>query len=105
MMVEKVFNKCYVSLMKKQLISRVIVDSFDEKDDANSIKVLIGGDGRFDEISELSVVVGRYGTNQLSGAISVLGQTRMRYGRAISTVRYVATLMSAMMQDIYGEDA
>jgi hypothetical protein len=27
----------------------------------------------------------------------------MRYGRAISTVRYVAGLMSGMLGDVYGE--
>jgi len=27
----------------------------------------------------------------------------MRYGRAISTVRYVANLMTGMLDDIYGE--
>jgi len=66
------------------------------------IKVVVGGDGRVNELSDLSIVIGRYGTHQVAGAISILGPTRMRYGRAVSTVRYVSTLMTAMIQDIYG---
>jgi transcriptional regulator of heat shock response len=33
--------------------------------------------------------------------LGVLGPTRMRYGRAISAVRYVANLMSGLMDDVY----
>ena len=42
----------------------------------------------------------RYGVpDQLSGAIGILGPMRMPYGEAISTVRYVAELMSALVSD------
>jgi len=86
-------------LDNRSLIDDVLTEAIDSDD---PVKVLIAGGGR-DEISELSIVVGRYGNDTLKGAISVLGPTRMRYGRAISTVRYVATLMSAMMEDMYGK--
>lgn len=67
------------------------------------VQVMVGGDGQFEDMSHISIVMGRYGTRDFAGAISVLGPTRMRYGRAISTVRYMATLMSAMIQDVYGQ--
>lgn len=89
-------------LDENQILSNLLMESIESP--IEPVRVLVGGDGRFDKLSELSVVVGRYGTNQLAGAISVLGPTRMRYGRAISTVRYVATLMSAMIQDVYGSE-
>jgi heat-inducible transcriptional repressor len=82
------------------LLNNVLAEAIEN--DQENVRVLVGGDGRYEELSELSIVVGSYGTRQLVGAISVLGPTRMRYGRVISTVRYVSTLMSAMMQDIYG---
>jgi heat-inducible transcriptional repressor len=88
-------------LDEETLLNEVLSDAIASEDE--SIKVIVGGDGRYDGISELSMVVGRYGTRHIAGAISVLGPTRMRYGRAISMVRYVSTLMSAMMQDVYGE--
>lgn len=87
-------------LDEKSVMQSVIAEAL--HDDRQPYKVLVGGDGRFKEISELSIVISRYGTDQLSGAISVLGPKRMRYGRAINTVRYVATLMSDMMKDVYG---
>lgn len=87
-------------LDQQQLIQTVLSEVIE--DHKPPLKVLIGGDGRFEGISELSIVVGRYGDSQLKGAISVLGPTRMRYGRVVSTVRYVSTLMSAMMHDVYG---
>jgi heat-inducible transcriptional repressor len=87
-------------LDEQRLIQHVLSESIEETQPA--VRVLVGGDGRFESISELSLVVGRYGDQQLKGAISVLGPTRMRYGRAVSTVRYVSTLMSAMMRDLYG---
>jgi heat-inducible transcriptional repressor len=89
-------------LDEKSVIQNVLAEALD--DNQQPYKVLVGGEGRFEEISELSIVISRYGTDQLTGAISVLGPKRMRYGRAINTVRYVATLMSAMMKDVYGTD-
>lgn len=86
-------------LDEKSALDDLLNDAIESDD---PVKVIIGGGGRND-ISELSIVIGKYGTHNLKGAVSVLGPTRMRYGRAISTVRYVATLMSAMMEDIYGE--
>jgi len=35
--------------------------------------------------------------------LGVLGPVRMSYSRAISTVRYVATLMTDLFRDLYGE--
>lgn len=51
---------------------------------------------------ECSVVVARYGKpGALSGALAVLGPTRMHYPRTISTVRYVSSLMSELFQGHY----
>ncbi len=87
-------------LDEKPLLYNILSEAW--HDPSDEVKVLVGGEGRFEEISDLSIVIGRYGTRHIGGAISVLGPTRMRYGRAISTVRYVSTVMSAMMQDVYG---
>ncbi|GAB4569536.1 MAG: heat-inducible transcriptional repressor HrcA [Anaerolineae bacterium] len=71
-----------------------------------NIKVLIAGEGRWENISLLSIVLGRYGVaGHATGTLGVLGPTRMSYGRAISAVRYMSDLMSNLMIGIYGEDA
>jgi heat-inducible transcriptional repressor len=67
------------------------------------VRVVVAGEGRWENLSHLSMVLGRYGTPQARGALGVLGPTRMRYGRAISAVRYVADLMSDLLDDVYGE--
>jgi heat-inducible transcriptional repressor len=70
------------------------------------IQVLIGGEGRWQDLSELSLVLSRYGVKGgVSGLLGVLGPTRMTYDRIIGTVRYVSSLMSALVSDWYdGEE-
>jgi len=69
-----------------------------------SVQVVIGGEGDWEELRDCSMVLARYGvTNVATGALGVLGPTRMAYGRAVSTVRYVAELMTDLMQEAYGE--
>jgi heat-inducible transcriptional repressor len=69
-----------------------------------SVQVVIGGEGDWEELKDCSMVLARYGVNNVAtGALGVLGPTRMAYGRAVSTVRYVAELMTDLMQEAYGE--
>lgn len=69
-----------------------------------SVQVVIGGEGDWEELKDCSMVLARYGVNNVAtGALGVLGPTRMSYGRAVSTVRYVAELMTDLMQETYGE--
>lgn len=69
-----------------------------------NIRVLIAGEGRWDDISLLSIVLGRYGVaGQAAGTLGVLGPTRMSYGRAISAVRFMSNMMSNLMVGIYGD--
>jgi heat-inducible transcriptional repressor len=68
-----------------------------------SVQVVIGGEGRWDELRDWSIVLAQYGLADYAvGALGVLGPTRMRYGRVISTVRYVAGLMTGLMSDVFG---
>jgi len=69
-----------------------------------TVQVVIGGEGRWRELSSCSMVLARYGLEGFAtGTVGVLGPTRMPYGRAISTVRYVADLMSDLVSDLYGD--
>jgi heat-inducible transcriptional repressor len=68
------------------------------------VQVVIGGEGRWRELSTCSMVLSRYGVDGFAtGTLGVVGPTRMPYGRAIGTVRYVADLMSDMVNDVYGD--
>ena len=68
------------------------------------VQVVIGGEGDWQELKDCSMVLARYGVvGQATGAMGVLGPQRMAYGRTISTVRYVAGLMSDLMYEVYTE--
>jgi heat-inducible transcriptional repressor len=73
----------------------------------DGVTVIIGADNpgmarASDAIRACSVVISAYGTpDQASGALAVLGPTRMRYDRTISTVRYLSALMSELVSKHY----
>jgi heat-inducible transcriptional repressor len=68
----------------------------------NNVQVVIAGNGRWEELSHLSMVLSRYGIpGQASGAVGILGPTNLNYGRAISAVTYVSTLMTDMLTTMY----
>ena len=72
--------------------------------EVGSVQVLIGGEGRWDELSACSLVLARYGVTGLAtGALGIVGPTRMLYGRAISAVRFVSGLLSDLVYDTYIE--
>lgn len=71
------------------------------------VTVIIGADNprlaeAGDAMRACSVVVGAYGAPGVaSGALAVLGPMRMRYSRTISTVRYLANVMSDLIAERY----
>jgi heat-inducible transcriptional repressor len=68
------------------------------------VQVLIGGEGTWEELRDCSMVLARYGVPGLAtGTLGVLGPIRMAYGQTISTVRYVAGLLSEMVVDLHTE--
>ncbi len=67
-----------------------------------SVEVVIGGEGTWEELRHCSIVVARYGAvGFATGALGVLGPTRMAYGKTISTVRYVSGLMSDLVAEAF----
>ena len=65
------------------------------------IQVLIGGEGNWEELRECSVILGRYGVPGLAtGTLGILGPIRMSYGHSISTVRFVADLLSNLVVEL-----
>ena len=78
----------------------------DDQGEAVDVRVVIAGDGRYQDLNRLSMVLSRYGDpEKMSGAIGVLGPTHINYGRAISTVRYVSNLMTNVLATLYQDGA
>jgi heat-inducible transcriptional repressor len=68
----------------------------------NGVQVVIGSEGRWAELRDCSLVLARYGVpDRASGALGVVGPTRMPYGRTISAVRYVSVLMTNLISEIF----
>lgn len=68
----------------------------------SDVQVFIGDENLPDELRRFGLVLSTYGVeNVVTGILGVLGPTRMSYWRTISTVRYMARLMSDLMADLY----
>ena len=68
------------------------------------VHVIIGRENPSDAMHEVSLVFAPYGApDRALGLLGVLGPTRMRYPRAIPTVRYLATLMDELINTHHGE--
>ena len=64
------------------------------------IRVIIGQENRDEALQDLSLVIGNYGLSGRSrGVIGVVGPKRMDYTRAISSVNYLAALLSESLND------
>ena len=70
------------------------------------VRVIIGAENREDAMKECSMVVTQYGVpGEVNGVIGVIGPRRMPYGRAISSVRYMGSLMSDLVAELYAGPA
>lgn len=83
----------------QDLINRTMVTT-----KVGGVQVLIGGEDSLEELRECSVILARYGIpGMATGTLGVLGPIRMSYGRTISTVRFMAGLLSDLLGDTMAE--
>ncbi|HLA97368.1 MAG TPA: heat-inducible transcriptional repressor HrcA [Anaerolineales bacterium] len=83
----------------EDLLARTVMTST-----VGGVQVLIGGEGTWEELRDCSFVLARYGAPGLAtGTLGVLGPIRMAYGQSISTVRYVAGLLSDLVVDLHAD--
>jgi heat-inducible transcriptional repressor len=89
-------------LEERTLLANVISQSMIPE--TSGVQVVIGGDGRWEELKDCTIILSRYGVpDDFSGTVAVIGQTRMPYARNIAAVRYVAELMSNFIYDYYAD--
>ncbi|MBE2238198.1 MAG: heat-inducible transcription repressor HrcA [Caldilineaceae bacterium] len=70
---------------------------------SNAVHVVIAGDGRYDELRDVTLILSRYGaSDRVSGMLGVIGPVRMRYGHTIGAVRFVSEIMSEKLEEMYG---
>ncbi len=76
-------------------------------DAPGQVHVFIAGDGKkeWSDLADVSMILSRYGiTEQATGVVGIVGPVRMAYGYNIGAVRFMATLMSAFVRDVYLDD-
>lgn len=85
----------------KDLLARTVLS----RGEVGGVQVLIGGEGTYEELRSSSLVLARYGVpGTATGALGVLGPMRMAYGRTISTMRFLAGLLSDLVAETMVED-
>ncbi len=71
--------------------------------DVGDVHVVIAGDGQLPELRDMSLVLGRYGVDDhATGVLGIIGPLRMSYSRSVGAVRFVSTVMSEMVEGMYG---
>jgi heat-inducible transcriptional repressor len=79
-----------------------LAELFDTVTREDRVQVFIGRENRVDAMSEVALVLMPYGrAGRAVGVVGVLGPTRMRYGHAIGTVRFVGGLMNELVDTLY----
>lgn len=87
---------------EQNLLQAVIADALSPSLGIGGMRILIGGEGRWDSLRACSVILTRYGVaNYATGALGVVGPVRMAYGRAISVLRFVADVLSELTYDTF----
>jgi heat-inducible transcriptional repressor len=78
----------------------VVEDLLFEESEGGPVWIRIGMENRHEEMKDCSVVAATYHTGtQRAGVVGVVGPTRLRYGKMISLVRFLAdTLADALSQ-------
>jgi heat-inducible transcriptional repressor len=80
---------------EKQRLVRIL----NEYLDGLPLAVVIGAEHSSPDLRSLSVVAATYNDGQTSGAIGVIGPTRMRYSRAIPLVKGAARAISRLLEE------
>ena len=89
-----------IRALEEQWLVEQLVDDVLQR---GGIQIIIGGEGRWGELSQVSIVLARYGIDkQISGVMGVIGPMRMPYGRSVSVVRYMSHLLSNLVGNLYG---
>jgi len=87
------------ALEERQIVEKLVGEALRH----GGVQIIIGGEGKWEEFSDVGIVLARYGVeDKATGAMGVIGPLRMPYSRTVSVVRYMSHLMSNLISDLYG---
>lgn len=82
--------KNLLSALEKENIVKDIMES----NSGEGVTIKIGGENKYDGITDCSVIIATYQVGDVTGTVGVLGPTRMSYSRVVSLVECVAKNLS-----------
>jgi len=89
-------------LEERTLLASVLAET--QAQGAEGVQVVIGGDGRWEELRDCTMILSRYGVgDSFTGTLAVVGPTRMPYDRNVAAVRFVADLMSGFVYEYFAQ--
>jgi heat-inducible transcriptional repressor len=85
---------------------RDVIDLLGRAERAEGVRIFIGSENKLFSMSGSSTIIAPYHdrAGRIVGVLGVIGPTRMAYPRTISTVRYISTVMSDLLGDLYGSE-
>jgi heat-inducible transcriptional repressor len=83
---------------------RVLADYFSHMQDEDLV-ITIGRENTISEIMTCSLVAAPYRVGNITGAVGIIGPTRMPYSKAVSIVEYTARSITEVLTGIDAEDA
>jgi heat-inducible transcriptional repressor len=84
-----------LKLIEERTLLQDLISRSGFNDQTNGVQVLIGGEGTWDELKQMSIILAKYGLPGVAtGTLGVFGPIRMSYGHSISIVRFLSSLLS-----------
>jgi len=91
-----------MELVEQRSLLRAIVP---QRLASRGVQIIIGRENRTEVIRDYSVVISRYGLpGEAIGIIGVVGPTRMPYAHTISVVGYLSSVLSGLVDELYGRE-
>lgn len=84
-----------LKMIEERTLLQELITRSGFKDQTNGVQVLIGGEGTWEELKQMSIILAKYGLPGVAtGTLGVFGPIRMSYGHSISIVRFLSSLLS-----------
>jgi heat-inducible transcriptional repressor len=91
-------RRVFAALENRSYLGRL----FDSIAGTGRVEAFIGAENGPEEMRDVALVLASYGEpSRAVGVVGVLGPTRMAYGQAIGTVRFVSGLMNELVAHIH----
>ena len=89
-------------LHREEPLSMLVSSSADSDSD---IEVRIGSENRYKELENSSMIISKYRIGEnATGAIGIIGPTRMNYSKIIPSIKYLTDIVSKLLSEVYEEE-